>query len=90
MPLTKHDLSNTPEYYGAKWHRYRKKAWKRDFYQYQHCGMGQEEHREKHGRGLDVHHIQPVRAFDYESTAHILENLVTLCRACHANVEPDG
>lgn len=36
---------------------------------------------------LPVHHIIPVREFDDEERAHFKENLVTLCRRCHADVE---
>jgi len=36
---------------------------------------------------LDAHHIKPVREFDDPSKSHTLDNLVALCRSCHAKLE---
>jgi len=59
-----------------------------------------EEHRERFGRGIEVHHLVPVRLFKHwdkpPEHAHILRNLVTVCRTHHPDapgttVEPgDG
>ena len=74
--------------YGTGWPEQREKARERDGYQCRRCGMAEEEQIQIHGRKLPVHHIQPVIAFngDYER-ADRLENLVTVCDACHPVVE---
>jgi len=72
-------------YYGPNWVSQRRNALERDDYRCQDpsCSMTNEEHIEKHGQGLDVHHIIPFDTFDSPSEANKLENLVTLCRECH-------
>ena len=47
------------------------------------CATGDEEHRDKHGRGLDVHHIVPRKAGGSDSVS----NLIPVCRKCHRNLE---
>lgn len=52
----------------------------------QHCGHDGSERR------LEVHHIEPVRQFRDDpdrdlASAHVLENLVLLCRTCHAKAD---
>jgi 5-methylcytosine-specific restriction endonuclease McrA len=42
---------------------------------------------EELGQEPDVHHRTPVRSFDIPEDAHSLDNVVTLCRSCHRNVE---
>ncbi|UPV73359.1 HNH endonuclease [Halorussus limi] len=69
--------------YGEKWWRVRREALDRDDYSCQNCG----ETAEEIGRNPDVHHIKRVRNFDCPQEAHALENVVTLCRSCHRNVE---
>lgn len=59
----------------------------RDQARCQRCGITQKEHIDSHGRGLDVHHITPVRQFYDPRDAHELRNLVTLCRSCHRKEE---
>lgn len=71
--------------YGPGWTDARRRARKRDKV-CQHCGHDGSE------RILDVHHIIPVRRFREAedvplSAAHDLENLVLLCRQCHAHAE---
>lgn len=77
------------EYYGPNWHKQRRKARERDGFECRVCGKPDEENR----RQLPVHHIQPKRAFedkngnyDYEE-GNRLENLITLCDACHPRWE---
>jgi len=77
----------TAKYYRGVWHRQRRRAIRRDSHECTKCGMSQEKHRLETGRGLDVHHIVPLRRFvehDVPVTdAHALRNLVTVCRDCH-------
>jgi len=74
-------------YYGDNWHRQRRRALNRDGNKCQSCEIGSEKHRKKHGAGLDVHHIVPLREFDAPERANRLENLITLCRNCHNRLE---
>lgn len=69
--------------YGAIWQRKRKQALVRDDYQCQHCGIGESEI----GHSPDVHHIVGVRLFQNIRAAHILSNLITLCKSCHKKAE---
>lgn len=75
-------------YYGPNWIQSRSKVIERDNEECQLCGTTRNDHYDKYGRDLDVHHITPLREFedDYES-ANRSENLVTLCRQCHVTVE---
>jgi 5-methylcytosine-specific restriction endonuclease McrA len=77
--------------YGRGWNRVRKQALERDNYACVRCGAS----KEALGRNPDVHHIVPVRAFvetpaTTEADAHYLENVVSLCPACHRMVEFGG
>lgn len=80
----------THQYYRGTWHQQRRRALRRDDYKCTTCGVSQDEHRERTGRGLDVHHIIPLRRFvEHDvpaSDAHALRNLRAVCRGCH----PDG
>lgn len=71
-----------PEY-GENWDEQREKARSRDGYSCVRCGADESEI----DRELDVHHITPIREFDCTEEANRLENLITLCRPCHNNVE---
>lgn len=78
--------------YGPNWHEQREERLERDDYQCVVCGIGDDEHREANGRGLDVHHVIPLRKFvtdgDLDHTAaNALTNLISLCRTCHARWE---
>lgn len=73
--------------YSGGWDRQRKKALQRDQYECVVCGISDETHRRRFGYGLDVHHKTPLRLF-YQwdkppEDAHVLRNLVTLCRTHH-------
>lgn len=74
------------EHYGEGWPSARNAALARDGFRCRRCGRS----REEFGRNPDIHHIEPVRTFDDHSDAHDLENLVSLCRACHLSVERGG
>lgn len=74
-----------PNRYGPGWKNAREAVRERDEV-CQQCGHDGSD------RILDVHHIIPVRCFrDADSVsledAHHLENLVLLCRSCHADAE---
>jgi DEAD/DEAH box helicase domain-containing protein len=78
-----------PVDYGPNWPAQRDAARARDGYRCRQCGAPEREDR-RH----DVHHITPFRAFGYVpgvndmyELANRLENLVTLCSACHRRVE---
>jgi hypothetical protein len=73
--------------YGGVWDEARKKALERDNRQCRICGFNAQEHKEKYGRSLDIHHIQPSRTFDDQRDAHELSNLITLCLPCHKKWE---
>jgi DEAD/DEAH box helicase domain-containing protein len=79
----------SPADYGPNWPAQRDRARDRDGYHCRHCGAS-----ERDGREHDVHHITPFRAFgyvrgvnDFYELANRLDNLITLCSACHRRVE---
>jgi hypothetical protein len=69
--------------YTGDWVEVRDDARDRDEHECQVCGVT----RVENGQRLDVHHIQPVREFEDPQDAHRLDNVVSLCRSCHAKVE---
>lgn len=78
-----------PNDYGPNWQQQRNAARARDGYRCTLCGAA-----EPVGRQHDIHHKQPFRTFGYipgqndaYRQANVLENLATLCRACHQRVE---
>jgi len=78
-----------PADYGPNWPAQRDAARARDNSRCRHCGAPERE-----GRQHDVHHVTPFRAFgyvpganDFYALANRLENLITLCPACHRRVE---
>lgn len=73
----------SPQDYGERWPRQRRRALKRDGHQCKLCGRGKPDL----GRNPDVHHITPVREFDELNDAHDLDNLITLCRQHHKDWE---
>lgn len=77
------------EYGGSHWKRQRRLARKRDCHTCQDCGITEQEW----GYELDVHHIVAYDLFDDPKEANHLDNLITLCRKCHAkyhNGDMDG
>lgn len=67
-------------YKGITWSKQRRKARKRDNYTCQRCGILEEECGDKE---LSVHHIIPFALWNDSEEANNLENLITLCEACH-------
>ena len=84
--------SNDPNDYGPEWPRIRNAVRARDGFRCQVCGTPEAE-----GRQHDVHHKIPFRlsfstaqragATDPRREANRMENLTTLCRACHRSAE---
>jgi DEAD/DEAH box helicase domain-containing protein len=74
--------TSDPNKYGPGWNRLREAVRRRDGYRCQVCG-----NPETAGRQHDVHHKVPFRAFTALEEANRMENLVTLCPACHRKVE---
>lgn len=76
-------------YYGRNWNQKRENAIQRDNEECQRCGISREEHQNKFGRDLSVHHIIPRRFFDKEEIekANLLINLMTYCLHCHQKIE---
>jgi len=78
-----------PNDYGPSWEPQRQAALQRDGHRCTQCGAN-----ERPGRTHDVHHRTPFRAFGYipdqnanHALANALDNLVTLCQACHHRLE---
>ena len=75
--------------YGPNWAEQRDAVRERDEYRCRQCGAP-----ERANRHHDVHHVTPFRAFGYVPgvnqtyrLANQLDNLITLCPACHRRVE---
>jgi DEAD/DEAH box helicase domain-containing protein len=78
-----------PNDYGPSWNKARDAARARDGFRCRSCGAP-----ERDGRQHDVHHLRPFREFGYargvndnDQVANTLDNLVTLCSACHHRAE---
>jgi len=67
--------------YGSNWPALRAAVRLRDEYRCQVCGLPE------NGRQHEVHHKQPFRQFASLAEANRMNNLVTLCPACHRLVE---
>jgi DEAD/DEAH box helicase domain-containing protein len=73
--------TNDTNQYGPEWGRIREKVRERDKFTCQVCGAPETT------RQHDVHHKVPFRTFTDATQANRLENLTTLCRTCHQQVE---
>jgi DEAD/DEAH box helicase domain-containing protein len=78
-----------PNDYGPNWTGQRQAAQERDGHRCRTCGA-----EPRPGQGLHVHHIRPFREYGYipgqnenYRLANVLDNLVTLCPACHRRAE---
>lgn len=74
--------TNDPNAYGPNWNRQRNLARERDRFTCQVCGRVEQENQAHH-----VHHKKPFRLFAGFFEANQLDNLVTLCPACHKQAE---
>lgn len=88
-PMWKPD-SRRNRYYGPRWQQRRRQALDRDDFECQTpgCEISNEEHLERFGRSLGVHHIRPLGEFERDGTinyerANAVENLVTICAKHH-------
>jgi DEAD/DEAH box helicase domain-containing protein len=72
---------NTPNNYGLGWTELTRLVRARDGYRCQMCGLVEKD------RAHDVHHKTPFRSFASPELANRLENLTTLCPACHKRAE---
>ena len=70
---------------GGNWKVQAEKARKRDGYACRVCGVSEEEL----GRRLDVHHKIPYASFRSNVEANKLENLISVCPACHNRLEAE-
>jgi DEAD/DEAH box helicase domain-containing protein len=67
--------------YGPGWPAQRERVRQRDGYRCQMCGLPEQ------GRAHDVHHKVPFKSFSSSVEANQLNNLITLCPACHRRAE---
>jgi DEAD/DEAH box helicase domain-containing protein len=72
---------NDPNDYGKDWPRLREAARSRDGFACQVCGLLE------NGKQHDVHHRLPFRQLASPAEANRMNNLVTLCPACHRKAE---
>lgn len=73
--------SATPINYGPNWQKQKNLARQRDHFTCQLCGLPEK------GAAHHVHHKIPFRQFSTYEQANRLENLITLCPACHQKAE---
>jgi len=73
--------TNDNNRYGHNWRRQRNLARQRDGYKCQMCGILEQD------KAHQVHHKIPFRQFSNPEQANQLENLITLCPACHQRAE---
>lgn len=75
--------------YGGSWPQKREQRLEMDNHECVVCGKSNAQEEVDTGKGLSVHHITPAREFLQENgslneqKAHRIENLISLCRACH-------
>jgi transposase-like protein len=76
--------------YGPGWTEQKRCAVReRDNYccQDPNCAVTQEQHFDEYGERLHVHHLHKARNIDDPEDRNAKENLITLCRGCHARWE---
>ena len=70
---------------GGNWKVQAQQARRRDGYACRVCGASEQEL----GRRLDVHHKIPYASFRSNVEANKLENLISVCSACHSRLEAE-
>ena len=77
-------------WYGPSWKKQRRKAIQRDGERCALCGLSRSDHYDVYDVDLHVHHKTPFKNFGIENheSANRLENLITVCRSCHDQIEP--
>jgi len=65
--------------YPSDWEKRRAKVLDRDGHECVACGITNDDAEDKYGRGLHVHHLNPIS----EGGGHSIDNLITLCEPCH-------
>lgn len=75
------------KYYGPNWESQKRKAKERDGYECLLCGMSEEKHLKELGERIHVHHIRKFRRYNSYKEANVLDNLATVCKDCHYDVE---
>lgn len=83
LPSLEVRLDGRPGRRGANWELQAGLARERDQFRCQECGITEEIL----GRQLDVHHKIPFASFRSSVDANQLDNLVSVCPACHVKVE---
>ena len=80
---------NRREYdYGEGWDESKREyVRRRDDRECQHCGVAEQQHRDRFGERLHVHHLVPAEAFDSGEYRNDVRNLITLCRLHHRTWE---
>jgi hypothetical protein len=77
--------------YGPGWTREKKEQVRdRDGRECADCGMSGDDHSEKYGCSLHVHHIVPARTASNPAVYNAPRNLVALCASCHEYREKAG
>jgi len=81
--------TNDPNDYGPDWPRIRFAVRTRDGFRCQVCGAAESgpSTELRTSREHDVHHKIPFKSFSSANEANRLDNLTTLCAACHRNAE---
>lgn len=74
-------------YYGAEWSKRREKAIQSADECCEVCEMDRDEHKNKFGFDLHVHHIRKMRKFESTKEANKLKNLLSVCVRCHRKWE---
>lgn len=70
-----------PTRYGGTYRRRRKEIMKRDNYMCTNCNSKE---------NLEVHHIIPIIKFNDPNEAHYDENVITVCKKCHYELEKNN
>lgn len=76
-------LLKNKSYRGSDWTEIAESIRKRDKYQCCDCGLTHQQHLDKWGKILEVHHKIPFHEFTDHRKANAKSNLVTLCKSCH-------